>query len=164
MGHVIGAHGIKGEVRIKTYTETPTGIGDYGALEDDDGTHRFKIKTVRAVKGGAVARIEGVNGRAAAENMKGVGLFIDRAKLPAVEEDSWYHADLIGLVAIDTDGAAIGTVVTVQNFGAGDLVEIRPAQSGNNFLLPFTREVVQDVDLEAGWMLVSPPPGLLDSD
>ncbi len=164
LGHVTGAQGIKGEVRIKTYTEGPTGIGDYGALEDEPGVRRFEITSVRAVKGGAVARFAGIDGRDAAEKLKGVGLYVDRSRLPAPDDDSWYHADLVGLVAINADGAAIGTVVTVQNFGAGDLLELRPAQSGNNFMLPFTRDVVQEVDIKAGWMLVAPPPGLLDDD
>ncbi|MCG8558267.1 MAG: ribosome maturation factor RimM [Hyphomicrobiales bacterium] len=163
LGQVSSAHGIKGEVRIKPFTQHPEDVATYGPLQDEAGTRRFEILSLRTTKGGVVARLDGVTDRNQAEALKGVKLFVDRDRLPErTEEGVWYHADLIGLVALDTGGAAFGTIVAVQNYGAGDLLEIRPATGGPTVLLPFTAEVVPDVDPEAGWVLVDPPEGLID--
>lgn len=163
LGQVSVAHGIKGEVRIKPFTEDPEGIAAYGPLQDETGRRRFEILSLRTTKGGVVARLDGVADRSQAEALKGVKLFVDRDRLPAQNEDGvWYHADLIGLEAVDAGGAAVGTIVAVQNYGAGDLLEIRPAAGGPTVLLPFTSQIVPDVDPEAGRVLVDPPDGLID--
>ncbi len=163
LGHIAGAHGVKGEVRIRAHTETPESIGDYGPLQDEAGTRQITILSVRAAKEGAVARIQGIGTREAAEALKGTALYVERAALPGeIEEGSYYHADLIGIVALDADGAALGQVVSVQNFGAGDLLEVRPATGGKTVLVPFTQEIVPDIELDAGWMLMLAPEGLFE--
>ena len=163
LGQVSSAHGLKGEVRIKPFTEDPEDVAAYGPLQDEAGMRRFEILSFRTAKGGVIARLDGVTDRNQAEALRGVKLFVDRDRLPAQNEDGvWYHADLIGLAAIDSGGAALGTIVAVQNYGAGDLLEIRPSTGGPTVLLPFTTEVVPDVDLDAGWVLVDPPEGLID--
>lgn len=163
LGEIAGAHGIKGEIRIRTFTETQEAIAAYGPLTDAAGTRAFVILSARATRTGAIARIEGVASREAAEALKGVELWVDRAALPEKEDDgSYYHADLIGLVAIGAGGAALGQVVAVHDFGAGDLLEVRPASGGPTVLVPFTEAIVPDIDLEAGWMLMLPPEGIFE--
>ena len=132
LGRIAGAHGIRGEVLIKTFTEAPENIGAYGPLSDASGTRTFKIKSVRATPKGVVARLAGVDDRNAAEALKGIELYVERARLPAAAEGEFYHADLIGLTAVDGDGKPIGEIVAVQNFGAGDLLEIRLAGSSQD--------------------------------
>lgn len=161
LGSIAGAHGIRGEVRIKPYTEDPERLAAYGPLRDGGG-RRFEIQSLRVVKGGVVARLEGVTNRDDAEALKGVELYVERTRLPEPDEGEWYQSDLVGLVAMDAGGSAIGTVVAVQNFGAGDLLEIRPATGGQSVLVPFTEEVVPNIDAEGGWLLVHPPEGLFD--
>lgn len=163
LGHIVGAHGVKGEVRIRTHTQAPESIAAYGPLEDEAGTRRFSIVSARAAKEGAVARIEGVESREEAQALKGTSLHVARAALPEErEENSWYQADLVGLVAINADGAALGQVVAVQNYGAGDLLELRPATGGKTVLVPFTEAIVPEIDIQAGWMLMLPPDGLFE--
>lgn len=163
LGQVLGAHGVKGEVRIRTFTESPEAIAAYGPLRDGPGARGFAILSVRPGKNALIARIEGVASREDAEALKGVELWADRAALPEeIEEGSYYHADLIGLVAINADGAALGQVVAVHDFGAGDLLEVRPATGGETVLVPFTERIVPDIDLDAGWMLMLPPEGIFE--
>jgi len=163
LGHITGAHGVKGEVRIRTHTQDPEAIAAYGPLEDEAGTRRFTLTSARAAKEGAVARIEGIESRDDAQALKGTSLHVARTALPEeTEENNWYHADLVGLVAINADGAALGQVVAVQNYGAGDLLEIRPATGGTTVLVPFTAAIVPEVDIQAGWMLMLPPEGLFE--
>ena len=163
LGRVAGAHGLKGEVRIKTFTQDPSAIAAYGPLEDEAGARRFEISKLRVVKDGVVAQLKGVTTREAAEALKGVEFYVGREKLPEMEDPStFYHADLIGLVAINAKGAALGQVVAVQNFGAGDLLEVRPATGGATVLVPFTQEIVPDIDREAGWLLMLPPEGCFE--
>jgi 16S rRNA processing protein RimM len=163
LGQVAGAHGIRGEVRIRTFTEAPEAVADYGPLQDAGGTRTLVILSARPAKTGAIARIEGVASREDAEALRGTELWVDRAALPEQAGDgSYYHADLIGLVALSADGAALGQVVAVHNFGAGDLLEVRPATGGDTVLVPFTEQIVPDIDLQAGWMLMLPPEGIFE--
>lgn len=163
LGEITGAHGVKGEVRVRTYTEDPQAIAAYGPLQDEAGTRTFAILSARAAKDGAVVRIEGIDTREAAEALEGVALWVERRALPGdLEEETYYHADLVGLVAISVDGAALGQVVAVQNYGAGDLLEVRPATGGKTVLVPFTEETVPEIDLGAGWMIMVPPEGLFE--
>jgi len=160
------AHGIKGEVRLKSFTADPLAVGSYGPLTTEDG-REFAISAARKAAGTSpdmlVVRLDGVATRNAAETLNGIDLYLPRERLPDTDADEFYHADLIGLDAVGVDGAAFGTIVAVQNFGAGDLLEIAP-KSGPTILVPFTHGIVPDVDLAEGRVVVDPPPGLFDLD
>ena len=152
------AHGVRGEVRLWSFTEDPLAVTQYGPLETKDGTRRFEIEGARPGKGFLVVRLAGVRDRTMAETLRNIDLFVPRDRLPPIEEtDTFYHADLIGLLAITEHGAAIGTITAIHNFGAGDLIEIEPAAGGSTVLLPFTEDVVPTIDLEAGRVVVVPP-------
>ena len=139
LGRIGAAHGINGEVSVKTFTGAPGAVGSYGPLTDKTGTKAYKVRVVRvSPKGGVIARIEGVADRNAAEALNGTDLYVARAKLPRPAEGEYYHADLIGLKAISPEGVEIGAVVAVENFGAGDLLEIRPAGGSETDLMDKT--------------------------
>lgn len=154
----IGApHGVRGEVRLFVFAEDPSALGDYGPLTDEAGTRVFKLKALRPAKDHFVARIEGVDTREAAEALTNVGLHVARDLLPAPEdEDDFYHADLIGLDVVTSEGEPFGRVVAVHDFGAGDILEVAPAEKGRTLMLPFTKAVVPAVDLKAGRLVVDP--------
>ncbi len=154
----IGApHGVKGEVRVKTFTADPEGLADYGALRSGDG-RRFKIKRMRPDKTVMVVKFEGLNCREEAEEVRGVELFVERHRLPPVEEDDeFYVTDLIGLVCVDEGGAVLGTVGAVEDFGAGDVLEIE-RHGDRPLLVAFTRANVPHIDLVAGTVTVVLPP------
>jgi 16S rRNA processing protein RimM len=161
LGEIGAAQGLKGEVRLRSYTQDPAAIAGYGALEDERG-RAIEIERVRVTPKALVARIKGVTTREAAEELTHTKLYIDRARLPKREEDEWYHSDLIGLAALNRAGVEIGTVVGVHNFGAGDLIEIAPAGGGATVLVPFTRDTVPEVDVEGGRITLDPPEGLFE--
>jgi len=161
LGEIGAAQGLKGEVRIRSYTEDPADIARYGALEDGKGG-LIEIERVRITPKALIARIKGVGTRKAAEALVHTKLYIARARLPERGEDEWFHADLIGLAVIGHDGEEIGTVVAIQNFGAGDLIEIKPAKGGATVLVPFTRDTVPEVDVEGGRLTLTPPGGLFE--
>jgi 16S rRNA processing protein RimM len=150
------AHGVRGEVRLRTFTEDPLSVARYGALETEDG-RRFEIEAVRPAKDMLVARLKGVSDRAAAEALRNLQLFVARAKLPDPADDEFYVADLIGLAAETPGGAAFGTVKAVHNFGAGDLIEIEPAGGGATVMLPFTEVTVPAIDIAGKKIVVEPP-------
>ena len=149
------AHGIRGEVRLRSFTGEPTAIASYGPLESEDGTRRFTIETLRPAKDHFVARLAGISDRNAAEQLTNLRLYVARDRLPPAGDGEFYHADLVGLAAVTPDGAALGTVTAVHNFGAGDVIEIKPA-SGEALLVPFTDAAVPEIDLAAGRMVVVP--------
>jgi 16S rRNA processing protein RimM len=150
------AHGVKGEVRVKSFAAEPMALGGYGPLHTEDG-RLFEIERIRPAKGDMLtAKFRGVDDRSAAEALNGVSLYVDHNDLPAPEEDEFYHADLIGLAALDAAGERLGTVVAVHDFGAGDILDIAPP-SGPSLLVPFTRAAVPDVDIAAGTITVTPP-------
>ena len=152
------AHGVRGEVKLWSFTEDPLAVADYGPLESKDGTRQFVIAALRPAKDFLIARVEGVADRNAAEALRNVELYLPRERLPAIDEDdTWYYADLVGLAAVAPDGASLGTVAAVHNFGAGDIVEIAPAGGGKTLLLPFTEAVVPEVDIKARRMVVVLP-------
>jgi len=157
LGRIAGAHGIRGEVLIKAFTEAPENVGAYGPLSDESGTRTFKLKSARATPKGVVARLQGVDDRNGAEALKGIALYIERERLPAAAEGEFYHADLIGLAAVDGDGKPVGEIVAVQNYGAGDLLEIRLAGSSKTELVPFTYAAVPEVDIAARRVVVVLP-------
>jgi len=151
------AHGIGGEVRLWSFTEDPLAVTAYGPLESEDGTQHFEIEALRPAKDHFVARLTGVDDRAAAEKLTHTKLYVPRDRLPPVEDDeTYYHADLIGLAAVTPDGAPLGTVTAILNFGAGDLVEIRPEGGGEPLMVPFTDTSVPEIDIAAGRMVVVP--------
>jgi 16S rRNA processing protein RimM len=165
LGRIAGAHGIRGDVLIHAYTEAPENIGAYGPLSDADGTRTFTVASARVTQKGVVARLHGINDRNSAETLKGVELYVDRERLPATGEDEFYQADLVGLSAVDPSGEALGTIVAVHNFGAGDLLEIRLAGTGKTELIPFTDDTVPEVDVAAGRaVVVMPAIGTADED
>lgn len=151
------AHGVRGEVKLWSFTEDPTAVASYGPLETQDGARQFEIEALRPAKDHFVARIAGVSDRDAAEQLTNVELYIPRMRLPQIEEaDTFYHADLIGLRAVTPDGGDIGTVAAVHNFGASDVIEIkRPV--GDPLLMPFTDATVPEIDLDARRIVVVPP-------
>jgi 16S rRNA processing protein RimM len=155
------AHGTIGEVRLWSFTADPKAIGRYGALATADG-RTIEIASIRPGKGFFIARVTGVTDRNGAERLRNLDLFIPRDRLPPPAPDEFYHADLIGLGAQDRDGKAIGTVVAVHNFGAGDLLEIAPAR-GETLLLPFTAEVALEIDIAAKRIVID-PPGEIEGD
>jgi 16S rRNA processing protein RimM len=150
------AHGVRGEVKLWPFTEDPLAVMQYGPLFTKDGARQFEVDRARAAKDHLVVALKGVNSRDDVEQLNGLELFIARDKLPAPEDGEYYHADLIGLAALDSAGETIGRVIAMHNFGAGDIVEIAPPQ-GATLLLPFTNAVVPTVDLIAGHIIVTPP-------
>ena len=152
------AHGVRGEVKLWPFTQDPLAVAGYGPLETEDGARRFTIEALRPAKDFLVARIAGVKDRDAAEKLKNIELFVPRERLPPIEEaDTYYHADLVGLSAVTAGGETIGTVSAVHNFGAGDIIEIKPAGGGQTLMLPFTEAVVPEIDMAARRIVVVPP-------
>jgi len=150
------AHGVRGEVKLWPFTEDPMAVIDYGPLSSKDGARQFEVVRARVAKDHLVAVLKGVATREDAERVNGIELYIPRDKLPATEAGEYYHADLIGLRAIDAKGDIIGKVFAVHNFGAGDIIEIAPPQ-GPTLLLPFTDAVVPHVDLADGHVVIELP-------
>ncbi|HET9573980.1 MAG TPA: ribosome maturation factor RimM [Methyloceanibacter sp.] len=161
LGEIGAAQGLKGEVRLHSFTEEEEAITAYGPLEDETG-HVIEIEALRATPKALIARVKGVTTREGAEALTGTKLYIPRSRLPEREEEEWYHAELIGLAALDRDGVTIGRVVAIQNFGAGDLLELAPANGGPTVLIPFTRETVPEIDVEGERLTLVPPAGLLE--
>ncbi len=156
VGAIAGAHGVRGLVKIKSFTEEPLDLAAYGPLTDQSGRRRFQVTVTGRAKGLLIARIEGVEDREAAQALRGAQLYAARAALPEPAEEEYYHMDLIGLEAQDRGGAPLGRVVAVQNFGAGDILEIaRP--EGEPLLVPFTKAAVPIVDLAGGRVVLEPP-------
>lgn len=161
LGVIAGAHGVRGEVRIESFTADPAAIAAYGPLSDEGGERRLALELVGESRGQLIARIAGIADRDAAAALKGLRLYVERARLPAPGADEYYHGDLLGLAVEDRDGGPLGVVKGLHEFGAGSVIEIeRP--SGARIMLPFTRAVVPVIDLAAGRIAVDPPPGLVE--
>lgn len=155
LGVVIGAQGVRGEVKVKTFTGEPEVLGDYGPLQDASATRTYQLKVLRLSKGDVViARIKGVEDRNAAEALKGTELYIQRSALPQAGEGEFYFADLVGLTAM-MSGRVLGRVSAVHNYGAGDMLEVK-TDSGRSAMVPFTDDAVPDVNLAAGTVTVEP--------
>jgi len=160
---IIGAQGLKGAVKIKLFTETPDGLSRYGTLKDKHGK-RFEITAFRPAKDGtAVISFSGIDDRDQAEALKGTELFVAREQLPATGEDEFYHADLIGLEAQDSEGRVLGKIAAIHNYGASDVVEIVRID-GDSVLLAFTRETVPVIDIANGRVIVAVPEEDEDTD
>lgn len=157
LGVIVGPHGLRGQVRIKSFTDSPEDVCAYGPVSDRSGERHFALSAVGRAKGVVLARIEGVADRNQAEALKGTELFVARAVLPVLEDDeAFYHADLIGLAAEDREGRPLGTVRAVHDFGAGVVIELE-GSGGESMMVPFTKAAVPLVDSEAGRLVVDPP-------
>jgi 16S rRNA processing protein RimM len=150
------AHGVRGAVKLWTFTEDPFAVKAYGPLTTKDGTRQFEVATARAAKDHLVATLKGVATREDAERLNGLELYVARDRLPETDDDEFYHADLIGLAAVTTAEQPLGKVLAIHNFGAGDIIEIAPPQ-GATMLLPFTNAVVPTVDLAGGRVVIELP-------
>lgn len=156
VGVIAAAHGVRGLVRVKSFTAEPEGVASYGEVTDERGQRRFRLTLQGQAKDGVIARIEGVADRDAAEALKGTKLFVPRDALPEIaEDDEFYQADLVGLRVETRDGRRLGRVKAVLNFGAGDVLEIE-GESGSR-MLPFTKRAVPVVDLAGGRLVADPP-------
>ncbi len=154
----IGApHGVRGEVRLWSFTAEPLAVADYGPLETEDGSRRFEVEEIRLAKRHLVARLRGIEDRDAAERLTNVKLYVPRARLPEPQANEFYHADLIGLAAVETSGKEMGKVIAVHNFGAGDILEIQLAQGGATVMLPFDNATVPTVDIAGRRIVIVPP-------
>lgn len=159
VARVAGAFGVRGEVRLTTYTADPLAVAGYGRLLREDGAPGLTVLFAREAKGGVIARTRELDSKEAADALRGLKLHVPRSALPAPEdEDEFYLTDLIGLNVLTPDGAPLGRVKAVDNFGAGDLLEIDPGEGSATWYLPFTRENVPEVDLAAGRLLGVRPP------
>ena len=153
----IGApHGVRGQVRLWTFTEDPFAVLDYGPLATKDGKRSFEVDDVREAKGHLVATLKGVASREDAERLNGVELFVARDALPDTEDDEYYHADLIGLAAVNAAGDSIGRVVGIHNFGAGDILDIE-LENGKSEMIPLRDEFIGGVHEDEGYLVIFPP-------
>ena len=157
------AHGVRGAVKLWTFTEDPLAVKRYGPLVTKDGARQFEVTDAREAKGHLVASLKGVATREDAERLNGVELYVPRSKLPATDDGEYYHADLIGLAAVNAAFEPIGRVIAIHNFGAGDIIEIAPPK-GSTLLLPFTNAVVPTVDLANGRVVIELPQEIEGDD
>ncbi|OAF00827.1 16S rRNA processing protein RimM [Bradyrhizobium centrolobii] len=157
------AHGVRGAVKLWTFTEDPFAVRRYGPLVTKDGRRQFEVAQAREAKDHLVATFTGVTTRDEAERLNGIELYVAREKLPATDEDEYYHTDLIGLAAVTTTGDALGRVVAIHNFGAGDIIEIAPPK-GTTLLLPFSNAVVPEVDVAGGRIVIALPQEIEGED
>ena len=156
LGMVTGAHGVRGDVRVESYAARAGDLASYGPLTDEAGQRRFALTLRGAAGARLIARIEGIADRNAAEALKGTRLYVARAALPALETGEFYAGDLVGLACVDADGAPMGTVKALHNFGAGEVIEVeRPGAP--SLLLSFTRDTVPEIDLAHGRLVIAPP-------
>lgn len=157
VARVAGAFGVKGEVRITTFTEDPLAVAQYRDLKSQDGGPALTVLSARVAKGGVVARAKDVDTKEAADAIRGLALYVARADLPQPDEDEFYLTDLVGLAVVTPTGEPLGRVKTVQNFGAGDIIEVDPQAGGQTWYLPFTRDAVPSVDIAGGRIVATPP-------
>ena len=157
------AHGVRGAVKLWTFTEDPFAVKDYGPLTTKDGARQFEIASAREAKDHLVATFKGVATRDEAERLNGIELYIPREKLPATDDDEYYHADLIGLDAVTAADEPLGRVIAIHNFGAGDIIEIAPP-AGATMLLPFSNAVVPKVDIAGGRVVIELPKEIEGDD
>ena len=158
VGIISGAHGVKGDVRLKSFTEEPEAILRYKPLMDENGEHEFAPKFKSATNTHLIVGLKGVKTREQAEALRGTKLFVTRAALPKLKKREFYESDLVGLKALDAKGKACGKVIAVHNYGGGPFLEIEPPQ-GKAFMLPFTKDCAPEVDAEAGHVVINPPEG-----
>jgi 16S rRNA processing protein RimM len=156
---VASAHGVRGTLKLRCFTERPEDVAGYGPVFDKGGERRFEFEVIGATRGGVLVRAEGIDDRDAAEALRGKELFVPRSALPEPESDEFYCGDLEGMDVLGSDGSRLGVVRSVDNFGAGDLIEVQ-ADDGQRLCLPFTREIVRTFDLVRRCLVIDPPRGL----
>ena len=161
VGAIAGSYGVRGELRIKSFCAVPQDIESYSPLTSEDGSATFHLALIRPIKNGFAARIAEVATKEDADALKGTQLFAERDQLPGLPDDEYYHTDLIGLAVVDTGGTALGTVKSVLNHGATDLLEVQQPGGSATILLPFTRAIIPTVDLGVGRIVADPPEGLI---
>jgi len=155
LGKIVGVHGIKGNLKIKSFTDFEEDLGEYGIVEDKSGTRKFELETLSFSKGTIRVRIKGIDDRNKAEELRGTELYVSREVLEELEEDEFYHADLIGLdVKLASSGDIVGEVVRLHDFGAGDIIEIKLNETGTTEMLPFTKEYVPVIDIKNKFVVV----------
>jgi 16S rRNA processing protein RimM len=159
VAQVGAAHGVRGAFRVRCFTEMPENVTAYGPLCDENGNELFELRIIGTAKGGVIAKVDGITDRDAADALRGAKLYVPRSRLPAPDEDEFYHEDLVGLAARDESGQPLGNVTAVLNFGAGDILEIT-AKDGDTRLVPFTRAAVPVLDFAGGFVQVVPPTEL----
>jgi 16S rRNA processing protein RimM len=162
VGQLAGAHGVRGLMRLKPFTAAPADVARYGEVETEDAARRFALEVVGQAKGALIVRVAGVADRDAAAALAGMRLYVPRARLPAPDPDEFYHADLVGLRVEAPDGAPLGTIRALDDFGAGPVVELTLAD-GRAAIVPFTRAVMPEIDLARGRAVAVLPAGLLDA-
>jgi 16S rRNA processing protein RimM len=152
---ILTAHGVRGLVKLRCFLDNPTTISDYNPMESEDG-RKFSVTLKNPIKEDWVASIDGITDRNIAEKLRHLELYVDRDRLPETDTDEYYIDDLIGCAAIDKDGAKIGDVIGFENYGAGDLLEIKPASGGKSYYLPMAEPYVGDIDLDKKTVTVEP--------
>jgi 16S rRNA processing protein RimM len=156
VGAIVGVHGVRGAIRIKSFTADAADVAAYGPVETEDGGRRFDLKVTGEAKGLVIAQVDGVRDRDAAESLKGTRLYVSRDRLPETDEDEFLYTDLVGLKVFGVDGELVGSVRGVADFGAGELLDIVQTQGGS-ILVPFTRAAVPDIDVANGRLVIDPP-------
>jgi 16S rRNA processing protein RimM len=163
VGQIVGAHGVRGLVRLKSFTEDPAAVATYGPVEDEAGQRRWRLRLQSRAGECWLAQIEGIADRSAAEALRGCRLYVDRSQLPEPDEEEFYHADLIGMSAEQAgDRQVLGVVTAVGDFGGGIFLELRLVGEERNVGVPFTRAVVPEVDVKGRRLVIDPPAGLFD--
>tara|TARA_B100000963_G_scaffold174420_1_gene151733 strand:+ start:109 stop:615 length:507 start_codon:yes stop_codon:yes gene_type:complete len=162
VGAIAGAFGVKGEVRLKSFTSIPEAIADYAPLLTEKGEKKFDVVITGEIKNGLSARMSGVISKEEADKLKGTRLYVPRERLPQLPEDEYYHTDLIGLIVQNLEGSNIGRIKSVLNHGASDLLEIENKHENKSFLVPFTQEIVPKVDIKKSIVIIDPPKGLFE--
>jgi 16S rRNA processing protein RimM len=152
---VAAAHGVRGALKLKCFTEDPASVAAYGPLADEAGRELFRVRVIGPAKGGVLVEAEGITDRDAAEALRGLRLYVPRRRLPEPEADAFYYEDLVGLAVQDVGGKPVGRVVAVHDFGAGEVIEYRDAE-GRSGMVPFTTALVPEVDLGGGRLVVAP--------
>ncbi len=164
VGSIAGAFGVKGEVRLSAYTETPQALLAYRDLKREDGSHALTVLSGRAQKSDLIGRAKEIATKEEADALRGVRLYVPRAALPEPEDDEFYLADLIGMAVVTPAGQALGKVKAVQDFGAGYILEIDPGTGAATWYLPFTREAVPTVDIAGGTVVAVRPAEVSETD
>ena len=163
VGAIAGPHGVRGQFKVKLFAESPAALEQYGALQIDGGRAlKLTVKSVNS-RGLVIVSADGVTSREAAESLRGMLLSMSRASLPDPAEDEHYHADLLGASVFHEDGTSLGVVLALYNFGAGEIIEVKPP-SGASVMLPFARSSVVSIDIPNRRVVLAPPAGFLDDD
>lgn len=164
VGEIAAAHGVRGAVKVRSFTADPRDVTAYGPVTDETGRQHFELTVVGSAKGGMICQLPGVGDRDAAAGLKGTRLYVARAALPApADADEFYHADLIGARVESPTGTLLGQVRAIYDFGAGDVLDVTAADGGKSVILPFTKATVPEVDLARGRLIAMPPDGLFDT-